>query len=144
MKANPGGHSKNSASRLGIDATLSLAAINVPVWLENQYMTNKESNPTGYGKEFKWQGGFHQLNWQISKKAITYARYDWIKGDSFNDGTTQANPSETDVVAGFQYLIQQNVKFIAEYRHDVFEDKATAPKSSITSDAYTTRVMVGF
>jgi hypothetical protein len=145
----PGQQSKNSASRIGLDATLSLAAIGVPVWLENQYMTNKESNPTGYGKEFKWQGGFHQLNWQISKKAITYARYDWIRGDSFDDttagGSTKADPQETDEVMGFQYLIQQNVKFVAEYRHDVFEDKAPNPgKAQITSDGLTTRVMVGF
>lgn len=142
--------SKNSADRIGIDATLSLAAVGIPVWLENQYMMNKESNPTDTGKEFKWQGGFHQLNWQISKKAITYARYDWIKGDSFSDGinggpTATLKPEETDGVVGFQYLIQQNVKFIAEYRHDVFDDNASgATKASITSDAYTTRVMIGF
>ena len=55
------------------------------MWLENQYMTNKEDDPTGFGVAFKWQGGFDQLNWQISKKAITYARYDWIKGDSYDD-----------------------------------------------------------
>ena len=142
--------SKNSATRLGIDATLSLAAIGIPVWLENQYMTNKESNPTEHGVEFKWQGGFHQLNWQISKKAITYCRYDWIKGDSFDDtitagGITKANPSETDVVAGVQYLVQQNVKLIGEYRHDLFEDKAPNPGTArITSDGYTIRAMIGF
>jgi hypothetical protein len=139
---------KNSASRLGIDATLSLTGIGIPVWLENQYMTNKESNPTEHGVEFKWQGGFDQLNWQISKKAITYARYDWIKGDTFDDraagGITYSKPKETDVVAGLQYLVQQNVKLIAEYRHDIFQDQATTPISKITSDGYTLRAMFGF
>jgi len=138
----------NSASRLGIDATLSLAAVGIPVWLENQYMTNSESNPTEFGVKFKWQGGFDQLNWQITKKAITYARYDWIKGDSFNDtkvgGSTNSKPGETDVVAGVQYLIDQNVKLIAEYRHDIFQDKATTPIAKITGDEYTVRAMVGF
>ncbi len=140
-----GQQSRNRASRNGIDATLSLAAIGIPVWLENQYMMNSESNPTGYSVEFKWKGGFHQLNWQASKRVIAYARYDWIKGDSFNDTVTQSKPMETDVVAGLQYLIQQNVKFIAEYRHDVFKDEANNPNPArLVSDAYTTRVMVGF
>jgi hypothetical protein len=150
MQAYPAavGHFKNRASRNGIDTTLSLAAIGVPVWLENQYMMNKESDPTGYGTEFKWKGGFHQLNWQISKKAITYARYDWIKGDSFDDtvvgGSTMSKPKETDVVAGVQYLVSQDVKLIAEYRHDKFEDTATTPNASIVSNGYTVRAMFGF
>jgi hypothetical protein len=145
----PGQQSANRATRIGIDATLSLAAIGIPVWLENQYMMNRENNPTGYGQEFKWQGGFHQLNWQVSKKEILYGRYDWIKGDSFDDqtvgGSTMANPGEMDVVAGAQYLVSQNVKMIVEYRHDVFEDKAPNPgKARITSDGYTARAMFGF
>jgi hypothetical protein len=110
---------------------------------------NSESNPTGYDKEFKWQGGFDQLNWQISKKAITYARYDWIKGNSFDDstvgGVTKSKPGETDIVAGLQYLVQQNVKLIGEYRHDVFKDTAATPNTAqITSDGFTVRAMVGF
>lgn len=142
MKA---GDFRNSSTRFGIDATLSLAAVDVPVWLENQYMMNRENNPTGYGVEFKWQGGFDQLNWQISKKAITYARYDWIKGDSFNDTVTNSKPSETDVVAGVQYLVEQNMKLIAEYRHDVFKDEAANPRTAqITSDGFTLRYMFGF
>jgi len=145
----PGQENKNSVSRIGIDGTLSLAAVGIPVWLENQYMTNRESDPTGYGQQFKWQGGFHQLNWQVSKKAIVYARYDWIKGNSYDDtvvgGSTMSKPGETDGVAGVQYLVQQNVKLIGEYRHDVFEDKAANPeKAHLTSDGYTIRAMVGF
>ena len=142
------GQFHNNATRIGIDATLSLAAVDIPVWLENQYMTNRESNPTGFGKEFKWSGGFDQLNWQISKKAIVYGRYDWIKGNNFDDttagGITKAKPQETDVVAGVQYLVQQNVKLIGEYRHDLFENTASTPNTSkITSDGYTVRAMVG-
>jgi hypothetical protein len=145
----PAQQSSNRATRIGVDATLSLAVIDIPVWLENQYMMNQESNPTGYGKEFKWQGGFHQLNWQVSKKEILYARYDWIKGDSFNDtaagGSTLSAPNEMDVVAGAQYLVKQNVKLIAEYRYDVFEEKASNPGNArIISNAYTLRCMLGF
>lgn len=144
----PGTQFKNSASRMGIDATLSLAAIDIPVWLENQYMTNRESDPTGYGVAFKWQGGFDQLNWQISKRAVTYARYDWINGSSFDDtaagGASNTKPQETDYVVGGQYLVKQNVKLIAEYRHDVFEDKAPTTTARITSDGFALRAMLGF
>jgi hypothetical protein len=144
----------NSSLRVGPDMTLSLAPFGVPVWLENQYMYNREGNPTGFNKEFKWQGGFHQLNWQISKKAIAYGRYDWVSGNTFDDthttmggvtGTTLAKPREWDVVAGFQYLLLQNVKFAAEYRHHDFEDKASTPNiSKLTDNGFTTRVMIGF
>ncbi len=141
------GQFTNSATWLGVDFTLSLTAVDIPVWLENQFMTNRESNPTGYGQEFKWIGGFDQLNWQISKKAITYARYDWINGNSFDDtgagGVTTSKPSETDVVAGVQYLVEQNMKLIAEYRHDEFKEEAT-PTAKVTSDGFTVRYMLGF
>ena len=145
----------NSSSRLGVDCTLSLAPAGIPVWLENQYMVNKEGSPTGFGKEFKWKGGFHQLNWQPSKTNIVYARYDWIKGDNINDttvgGVTNSTPSENDYILGWQHLVEQNVKFIAEYRHHKFEDKAlggvgliqTSP-AKLSDDGFTVRVMFGF
>lgn len=151
LNTNPimsGKQEPNSATRIGPDMTLSLAPFGIPVWLENQYMVNRESNPTGYGEAFKWSGGFHQLNWQISKKAITYARYDWIRGDSFDDtaagGGTISKPSESDEVVGLQYLVEQNMKMIAEYRHDAFKDTATANTAKITSDGFTVRYMFGF
>jgi hypothetical protein len=146
---NTGG-SHNSTTRIGPDMTLSLAPLGYPVWLENQLLFNRESDPTGFGKEFKWTGGFDQLNWQIMKTAIVFGRYDWISGKSFDDtsvpgGVTKAKPNEWDVVAGIQYLVRQNVKLVAEYRHDVFEDKASTPQTArVTTDGYTVRAMVGF
>jgi hypothetical protein len=143
----------NNSNRLGVDMTLSLVPAGFPVWLENQYMSNKESSPTGYGVPFKWKGGFHQLNWQIGKSDITYARYDWIKGDAFNDtglsvggvfGVTKSTPSENDFVLGYQHLAYQNVKLIAEYRHHKFEDKSTAIPAQLTDNGFTVRVMFGF
>lgn len=145
IMSGTGGH--NSTYRVGPDMTLSLAApFGIPVWLENQFMYNRESDPTGFGKEFKWMGGFHQLNWQPTKKSVTYARYDWVKGDSYNDtaagGNTNSKPSEWDVVAGVQYLILQNMKVAAEYRHHEFDNKANG--SNLTDDGFTTRFMLGF
>ncbi len=147
----------NRSTRLGIDATLSLVPQGFPIWLENQYMSNNESNPTGYGKEFKWRGGFHQLNYQPNKTNIVYARYDYIKGDNINDtgasynglrGVTNSTPKENDFIVGWQHMFEQNVKGIAEFRHHVFEDTATDRTqpfpAKLTDDGFTLRVMYGF
>lgn len=148
-----GNQDANKATRNGIDFTLSLAPLGVPVWLENQLMYNRESNPTGFGQEFKWHGGFHQVNWQPSKDYITYARYDYIKGDDFDDttstvnghtGVTKSAPREHDVIVGLQHLINANTKLVGEYRHHAFEDNATAIPAKLTDDGFTLRVMFGF
>ena len=139
----------NATVRAGPDMTLSLAPLGIPVSLENDVLYNRESDPTGYGKEFVWWGGFHQLNWFISKDAVTYARYDWIHGNTYDDttagGVTRADPREWDIVAGLQYLVLANLKLIGEYRHHEFEDRAGRPnKATLTDDGLTLRAMVGF
>jgi hypothetical protein len=144
-----GQQTRNSMMRIGPDMTMSLAPLGIPVWLENQYLYNRESDPTGFGKEFVWQGGFHQVNWQRTKSAITYARYDWISGNNYDDtmlgGTTKAKASEWDIVAGYQHLILQNLKLIGEYRHHEFKDKASIPDTaSLQDNGFTIRVMMGF
>jgi hypothetical protein len=139
----------NSTVRAGPDATLSLAPLGIPVNLENCVLYNRESDPTGFGKEFVWWGGFHQLNWFVSKKAVTYLRYDWIDGKSYDDtaagGRTKADPKEWDIIAGVQVLALENLKLIGEYRHHEFEDRASTPqKATLTDDGFTLRAMVGF
>jgi hypothetical protein len=145
---------RNEMFRIGPDMSLSMVPLKIPVWIDNQYMYNHESNPTGFGKAFNWQGGFHQLNWQISKKAMMYDRFDWISGKLFDDttstvlganGATKAEPREWDVVAGLQYLILQNLKLIGEYRHREFTNSASSPNAaSLKDDGATLRAMIGF
>ena len=116
-----GAQDQNSATALGLDFTLSLAPWGIPVGLENQLMRRKETNPTGFGQEFSWKGGFHQLNWYMSKNTVVYARYDYLKGDPFDDtistvnavtGITRSTPKEHDLVLGWQHLYEQNVKLV--------------------------------
>jgi hypothetical protein len=141
-------NNENSTTRVGPDATLSLAPLGIPVSLENCVMYNREGNPTGWGRPFDWWGGFHQLNWFISPAAVTYARYDWINGSLFDDrslgGITHVDPREWDIIGGVQFLFPgvQNLKIIAEYRHHEFEDRASTSK--LTDDGFTLRGMVGF
>ncbi|MBF0593083.1 MAG: hypothetical protein HQL02_13450 [Nitrospirae bacterium] len=149
-----GKSSSNSHYRIGPDLTISGVPYGVPLWLENQYMYVSESNPTGFGKRFTWQGGFDQLNCQIAKKMVGYGRYDWVRGGLYNDmsttmngvtGLTNTHPKEYDIVAGLQYTIASNVKLVAEYRYHEFTDTASKPNTSKLSDTGgTARIMFGF
>lgn len=158
-----GAQDANKVDRFGPDFTLSLLPFGIPVSLENAVMYSKESNPTGFGQQFKWKGGLHQLNWQISKTSITYLRYDWVKGDPFDDttstvngvtGITRSTPKEHDWIIGYQHLYEQNIKLVAEYRQHVFEDTATGGviptlgvatnPAKLSDKGFTLRAMFGF
>ncbi len=159
IAANPvngimsGAQVPNRARRIGPDFTLSLAPFGFPVWLENQLLWNRDSNPTGFNRDFKWHGGFDQLNWQPKKNFITYARYDWLKGNAFNDttstvdgvtGITKSTPSEWDIIFGAQYLYEQNIKLVFEFRHHSFKDTSEAVTARLNDNGATVRVMFGF
>ncbi|MGZ5784551.1 MAG: hypothetical protein ACXWJM_01425 [Ramlibacter sp.] len=159
---------KNKSTRFGPDMTLSLAPWGIPLSLENQLLISKETNPTGFNKAFSWRGGFSQLNWRINKNSIAYVRYDYIKGDAFDDtnvvangatGITRTSPREKDIVVGYQTLLDQNIKFVGEYRSHRFDDTASGALSAnaaaalgttavnqahLKDNGITLRVMVGF
>ena len=141
----------NKHTTYGPNFTLSMVPFGVPVWLDNDILFRRDSNPTGFGVPFKWHGGFHQVNWQPSKETIAYARIDWIRGSTFDDtgaivngisGSTLVKPQENDYVLGAQHLISPNLKMTAEFRHKKFEDKAGA--GSLTDNGFTARFMMGF
>jgi hypothetical protein len=142
------GNFSNATVRAGPDATLSLAPFGVPLSLENCVLYNRESNPTGFGPAFVWWGGFDQLNWFPTRRAVLYGRYDWIQGHDFNDtgsgGVTRADPSEWDLIAGVQYLVLENLKLIGEFRYHEFRDASTSPSSTLKDNGFTIRAMTGF
>ncbi|WP_248353619.1 hypothetical protein [Anaeromyxobacter oryzae] len=142
------GHFQSARVSAGPDATLSLAPFKIPVSLENNVLYSRESNPTGYGKEFAWWGGFHQLNYFPTKRSVVYARYDWILGDYFDDtgagGDSKAHPREWDLIGGLQFLVLENLKLIGEYRHHEFDDRITGGSSTLKDDGFTVRAMTGF
>lgn len=146
-----GAQVENKHTTWGPHFTLSAMPFGVPIWLDNDILFRRETNPTGFGNEFKWKGGFHQLNWQASKQTISYVRYDWIRGDRFDDtnsivnsvqGTTVVEPRENDVVVGVQHLVAPNLKLIGEARHHKFEDRVGA--GNLTDNGFTIRFMIGF
>jgi hypothetical protein len=159
-----GAQDSNQSTRFGPDITLSLAPWGIPLTLENQYMINRESNPTGFGKEFTWRGGFSQLNWRVDRKSMAYVRYDYLRGDAYDDtaasvngntGITRATPTETDWVIGYQHLLEENLKFVAEYRSHKYDDDATgaaiaglgatsANAAHLSDTGITVKLMIGF
>lgn len=146
--AGPG--RSNETVSVGPDLTLSLEPLDLPVWLESQLLFNHESEPTGFEKSFDWWGGFTQLNWKIVKPLLLYGRYDWLRGDSFDDttvgGTTgPGKPREWQVAAGLQWYVLENFKLLAEYSRHEFKNTASSPsKQRIEEDFFTLRAALGF
>lgn len=166
--ANPNGimsglNAANEVSRFGPDMTLSLAPWGIPVNLENQFMSNRESNPTGFGRELAWKGGFHQINYRPTNAQALYLRYDYIRGDAYDDtavvlngrtGITRSTPKEDAWIFGYQRVIQSYIKGVFEYRRHQFDDLASGPlipalgvatrPARLTDDGFTLRFMFGF
>lgn len=165
---NPNGimsglNNPNQVTRFGPDMTLSLAPWGIPINLENQYMANRESNPLGFGKALTWKGGFHQINYRPTNTSALYVRYDYLKGDPYDDtkvtlngntGITRSTPKENDWIFGYQRMIQEHIKWVFEYRHHQFDDLAmggviptlgvaTNP-ARLTDDGFTAKFMFGF
>ena len=112
--------------RQGPDVRLTF---NEPVYvnLYSQILFAKDDNPTGFGQEAKWWGGFVQAEVKPHNHLMVYGRYDWIRGNHFDDTGITINgangsigpvdPKIWDIVAGVQYFVYDNFKLIAEYRH---------------------------
>ena len=146
----------NGFSSFGPDLTLSLEPLDIPVWLETQVLFNRESDPTGFGKRFSWWGGFTQLNAKLPVNAkflqwvTAYARYDWLRGDQFDDTalggeTGPVRPREWQVVAGLQWFVLENLKVITEYSRRQFTNTESAPQHQrLTDNFFTVRAAIGF
>ena len=110
---------RNQIYSVGPDLTLNLQPFAILVWVDNQLLFNRESNPTGFERHFSWWGGFSQLNWKPFESLIAYGRYDWLHGDRFDDTdaggvTGPVRPREWAVVAGLQWYALVNLRLIAE------------------------------
>jgi hypothetical protein len=146
--AGPGRN--NEASGVGPDLTLSLEPLDIPIWLETQFLFNNETSPTGFYKSFGWWGGFSQLNWMVVRSLLAYGRYDWLRGDRFDDtalggNTGPVKPREWAATFGLQWYALENLKLLAEYNRHEFENTASTPrKQKINEDFFTLRVSLGF
>lgn len=144
---------KDRLWRAGPDVSITL---NKPLYVKlySQILFAEDSNPTGFGVDAKWWGGFVQADVKPIDQIVLYGRYDWINGDQFDDTGVMINgvsgetgpvdPSLWDVVIGAQYYVYENVKLIAEYRHG---EKDLQPTSTSVDQLKNTKedaVFVGF
>lgn len=145
-----GAQRRNSLSSVGPDLTLSLEPFDIPLWLETQALFNRESDPTGFKKSFAWWGGFTQLNWKVLKRVILYGRYDWLRGNRFDDTgeggvTGPVRPREWAAVGGIQWYVLENFKLLAEYSRHEFRNNLSTPSSQkINENFFTVRASLGF
>lgn len=141
---------KNKFFSVGPDLTLSLDPIKLPVWLETQVLFNHENDPTGFDKSFTWWGGFSQLNWKVVKPLLAYARYDWLRGNRFDDTTVggvtgPVKPREWQATVGLQWYVLENLKLVAEYSRHEFRNSASEPSGQkLTEDFVALRAGLGF
>jgi len=136
----------NTTFHVGPDLTLSLRPFGPQVWLDTQVLFNRESNPTGFDKGFRWWGGFSQLHWKPLASLIAYGRYDWLRGRRFDDTalggvTGPVKPREWAAVVGVQWYTLLNLRLIAEYSHHVFRNPASRPsRQEVEGDFVTLRL----
>lgn len=140
----------NAFYSVGPDLTVDLRPFEVPVWLENQVLFNRESDPTGFKKSLDWLGGFSQLYLQLIKPVVVYARYDWLHGDRFDDTpvggiTGVVRPREWAALGGIQWYVYENFKLSTEYsRREYTNDASTPRRQRVDENFFTIRASVGF
>lgn len=127
-----------------------------PIYIDlySQILFAEASNPTGFGQNASWWGGFVQVDVKPLDTLVLYARYDWINGQSFDDTgvtingvsgeTGPVNPRLWDVVLGAQYFLYENFKLIAEYRYGEKNLQPAAPSAEQLQKTVENAVYVGF
>lgn len=137
---------RNSVLRFGPDVYLRFLDERLTVAL--QHLWARDSDPTGVGKAFKYQGGFAEVNYVIPTRIgnwVPLARFDYVLGNRF-DNTAQAadNPlAPSSVVtkprvfaytAGVQYLPWENVKFSTEFTYREQSEQLSKTVSTVEKD----------
>ncbi len=146
----PGPSRRNELTSVGPDLTLTLEPWEIPIWLTAQVLFNRESDPTGFGRRFEWWGGFTQLNWKIVPRLTLYGRFDWLRGDRFDDTgvggmTGPVKPREWAATLGAQWFVLDNLKLVAEYGRHEYENRASSPsRQTIEEDIIAARFALTF
>ncbi len=146
--AFPGG--ANRAWRLGPDVSLNFLNLN----LFAQFLWGRDSNPTGFGEDLHYWGGFVEADYVTPlPQLIALARFDWVKAREFNDrplgGSTRTEPRILAFTVGFQYYIWQNLKFVTEYTFREESERLDASVSTrdvdrVRDHVFTTRFSIVF
>lgn len=152
---------RNSVLRFGPDIYLRFLDERLTVAL--QHLWGRDSDPTGVGKAFKFQGGYGEVNYIIPTRIgnwVPLARFDYVLGNRFDNTALAAdNPLAPSPVVtkprvfaytvGLQYLPWENVKFSTEFTYReqselLSKTISTVEKDRIREMFFALQMKVGF
>jgi hypothetical protein len=132
----------DSALRFGPDVTLYYRRLTVL----SQFLAARDSNPTTYGEDMWWYGGFVEADYRLTPTLVALFRPELTGMPTFDDtdhgGTTRIRRHLWQVTAGLQWLVLENLKLIAEGTYGE-NNEAVAGKTT-ESYAMTVRAHTSF
>ena len=137
---------RNSVLRFGPDVYLRFLDERLTVAL--QHLWARDSDPTGVGKPFKYQGGFAEVNYVIPTRIghwVPLARFDYVLGNRFDNTAAAADdplapspvvtkPRVFAYTVGVQYLPWENVKFSTEFTYREQSEQLSKTVSTVEKD----------
>lgn len=104
----------DQALRLGPDLMLTSRRTRLAL----QFLAGWDSNPTGQHDDLWYYGGFAEGSFRFTAALIGLLRFDAVGMAPFDNhtagGTVEVNRRLWEVTSGLQYLIEENLKVVAE------------------------------
>jgi hypothetical protein len=133
---------QDRALRLGPDFDLYTRQFR----LLGQFLAGYESNPTGHLQALWFYGGFIEADYRLTVTLLSLLRVDsaWTPrfDDSMHGGDTQVRRRLWEITGGWQWLILQNLKAVAEVTYG--ESHEAVHDDSVETWAGTLRLVWAF
>jgi hypothetical protein len=114
--------------------------------LLGQFLAAYESNPTGQRKSLWYYGTFLEANYRLTTTLASLLRVEYAWAPRFNDrrrgGKTRAEPRLWEVTGGWQWLILENLKAVAEVTYA--ENHDAGSNRSVNAWSATLRLVTAF
>jgi len=111
-----------------------------------QFLAAYDSNPTGHGQELWYYGGFFEGNYRFSPALVSLLRLDYAWAPKFDDtsegGRTRVRRRLWGVTGGGQWLLLENLKFVAEATYSENHEEVT--DRTVQSWSFTVRLVTAF
>ncbi len=111
-----------------------------------QFLAGWESNPTGQQQALWYYGGFVEGTYRLTTTLVSLLRFDYAWAPEFDDrtrgGDTRARPRLWEVTGGWQWLLLENLKAVAEVTYG--EERGMAGHDSENTWAATLRLVTAF
>jgi hypothetical protein len=114
--------------------------------LLGQFLAEHESNPTGNREAMWYYGGFLEANFRLTTALVSLLRVDYAWNPRFDDrsrgGDTHVERRLWELTGGWQWLILENLKAVAELTYG--EGHEAVSDSESTSWRATLRLVTAF